>query len=96
MAEQGYDLAAQSRAGELLRKKGLKTDDETQTLENVICLVFLENYFADFSSTLDPDKVVDIVRKTWRKMSPPGHAAALKLELPDEARALVERALQTD
>ena len=70
-----------------------KLDPDVQLLEDVICVVFLENYFADFSQQHKPDKVVDIVRKTWRKMSPRGHEAALALELPPEATALVQRAL---
>jgi hypothetical protein len=61
----------------------------------VVCLVFLENWFADFSKQHDPDKVVDIVAKTWKKMSPAGHEAALAMahKLPDDALALVQRAL---
>ena len=93
MEAAGYDGPMRERVAALILKKGLKTDPETQLLEDVICLVFLENYFADFSEKHDPDKIVDILRKTWRKMSPRGHDAALALDLPAPARALVERAL---
>lgn len=89
----GYDAETVGRVQSLLKKQRLKQDPEAQALEDVICLVFLENYFADFAKQHDPEKIVDIVRKTWKKMSPAGHEAALKLELPPEARALVERAL---
>lgn len=89
----GYEEAMVQRVGDLLIKKGLKRDPETQLLEDVICLVFLENYFADFSAGHDEEKIVDIVRKTWKKMSPRGHAAALELNLPASAQALVARAL---
>ena len=60
-----------------------------------VCLVFLENWFADFAKQHDPDKVVDIVAKTWKKMSPAGHEAALGMahKLPGDALALVQRAL---
>jgi len=64
-----------------------------QTLEDVACLVFLENYFADFSTQHDDEKVVSIVAKTWVKMSEAGHKAALTIDIPERARALVERAL---
>lgn len=96
LAEVGYDEPTIARVQSLLRKEGLKHDRETQQLEDVICLVFLENYFADFSKQHDEAKIIDIIRKTWKKMSPAGHEAALALELPPEARELVERALARD
>ena len=80
----------------LIRKERLKADPDTQALEDTICLVFLENYFADFSAKHDPEKVVQILRRTWAKMSPVGQAAALKLPLPPDAAALVARALGPD
>jgi len=93
----GYDEAMIARVQSLLKKAHLKSDPEAQTLEDVVCLVFLENWFADFSKQHEADKVVDIVAKTWKKMSPAGHRAALALaeDLPHDARALVERALAT-
>lgn len=91
----GYDDATISQVQKLLRKEGLKRDPEVQCLEDVICLVFLESYFADFATQHDPDKIIDIVQKTWKKMSPQGRKAALTLRLPGEARALVEKALAT-
>jgi len=91
----GYDAETIARVQSLMKKERLKQDAEAQTLEDVVCLVFLENWFTDFSRQHDPDKIVDIVAKTWKKMSPAGHRAALALagKLPDEARALIERAL---
>lgn len=96
LAEAGYDADTVARVQALLRKERLKRDVEAQALEDVACLVFLENYFADFSQQHDEAKVVDIVAKTWKKMSPAGHAAALGLTLPPAARVLVERALAGD
>ena len=93
----GYEADMIARVQSLVKKERLKSDPEAQTLEDVVCLVFLENWFADFSKQHDPYKVVDIVAKTWKKMSPSGHRAALVLaeDLPHAARALVERALAT-
>lgn len=95
LADVGYGHDTIARVQSLLKKERLKSDPEAQTLEDVVCLVFLENWFDDFSKQHEPDKVVDIVAKTWKKMSPAGHRAALALagNLPAEARALVERAL---
>jgi len=89
----GYDETTIQRVGDLLIKKGLKRDPECQLLEDVICLVFLENYFDGFSAGHDDEKVIGILRKTWNKMSSRGHEAALELILPERARALVQRAL---
>jgi len=93
MAAAGYDDEAVKRVSTLIRKRGIKRDPEVQTLEDVACLVFLENYFADFSTQHDDDKVVSIVAKTWVKMSEAGHKAALTIDIPERAKALVERAL---
>lgn len=95
LAEVGYDADTIARVQSLLKKERLKSDPEAQTLEDVVCLVFLENWFADFAKQHEPDKIVDIVAKTWKKMSPAGHEAALGMahKLPKDALALVERAL---
>jgi hypothetical protein len=95
LREVGYDDAAIRRVQTLLRKEGLRRDTEVQCLEDVACLVFLESYFADFACRHETGKVIDIIRKTWRKMSPRGHQAALTLRLPSEAQALVAQALET-
>jgi hypothetical protein len=96
LRESGYDDGTISRVQSLLRKEGLKSNPETQLLEDVICLVFLENYFAGFAPRHDEEKVVNILRKTWRKMSDRGRAAALGLTLPGDASALVAKALAKD
>lgn len=93
MREVGYDESEVTRVQSLVRKERLKLDPETQLLEDVICLVFLESYFADFAKQHDEAKLIDIVRKTWRKMSPRGHEAALQLPMAESARSLVEKAL---
>jgi tRNAThr (cytosine32-N3)-methyltransferase len=77
-------------------KTGLKANAGTQALEDAACLVFLENEIADFAAThadYPAEKFVDILRKTWRKMSPGAQAEALKLELPPAIAALVRTAL---
>lgn len=96
MRANGYDEAAIAHVGALIRKEQLKKDPESQALENVAAVVFLEHYFEDFLVKYDgyeDDKIVDILGKTLCKMSPKGHAAALALSLPDRARALVAAAV---
>lgn len=94
MQANGYDESAIQRVKDLLLKRSLKRDDEVQALEDVICLVFLEFYLEDFAAKHDEVKLIDIIQKTWNKMSEAGHAAALKLPLSDTMLALVTKALQ--
>jgi hypothetical protein len=91
----GYDDETVARVTQLIRKQGIKRDDDVQTLEDVACLVFLEDYFDEFAAEHDDDKLVDILQKTWVKMSERGRRAALALELSERARELVGRALAT-
>ena len=93
LAQAGYDAEAVKRVQSLIKKERIKHDAEAQALEDVTCLVFLEHEFAPFAAKHPDDKVVDILRKTWPKMSPQGQAAALRLKLPTPLRALVEKAL---
>jgi Domain of unknown function (DUF4202) len=89
----GYDDATIQRVQTLLRKERLKRDSEVQCLEDVICLVFLENYLAEFATQHDETKILDILQKTWKKMSARGHEVALTLSMSPAARRLVEQAL---
>jgi len=94
MAENGYDEQFVQRVKDLLLKRSLKRDDEVQALEDVVCLVFLEFYLDDFATKHDEAKLIDIIQKTWNKMSEEGHAAALKLPLSNAMLSLVTKALQ--
>ena len=99
LREVGYDEETIGRVGSLLQKKGLKVNPETQILEDVINLVFLENYLADFVARhgeYDEAKFIDILRKTWTKMSAQGHEAALSLiELPADLVPVIQKAVGT-
>ncbi len=93
LREVGYDAATIGRVQALLRKERLKADPDVQLLEDVICLVFLQHYLADFATQHDAEKLADILRKTWRKMSERGRAAAQEIDLAPDLRALVTRAV---
>ena len=94
MQQVGYDQSMIDRVQFLVLKKQLKRDKETQILEDVICLVFLEFYFPAFAANHPEDKVIDILQKTWRKMSEAGQAAALQLPLEVAAMDLIKKALR--
>lgn len=89
-----YDDTTISEVSSLLQKKRLKKNPDTQALEDVICLVFLEFYFEPFAAKHSDKKTIDIVQKTWKKMSDKGHDAALKLPLSKDSLALVQSALK--
>lgn len=94
MQRAGYDAGSVERVGQLLQKKGLQQDPEAQALEDVACLVFIEFYFDRFAQEHPEEKIISIVRKTWKKMSPQAQKAALEIDLPENAGQLIERALQ--
>lgn len=89
----GYDQETVDAVCFLLEKKQLKRNADTQTLEDVICLVFLEYYFEAFAHKHPKEKTIDILEKTWRKMSEKGKEAALKLPLSKFASDLVTKAV---
>jgi hypothetical protein len=94
LAKAGYDAGLISRVQALIKKENLRNDPEAQLLEDAACLVFLENYFEAFRQKHDEEKMLGIVRKTWRKMSAQAHTEALKLSFSQEGKALLEKALQ--
>lgn len=71
----------------------LKKDEETQLLEDVICLVFLEHYFDPFVQKHDREKMKNIILKTWNKMSDKGHQEALKINYSASNLQLIKEAL---
>jgi len=96
MREAGYDDDMIVKVQALLRKEKLKVNPETQLLEDVVDLVFLQYYLAGFVakySHYEEEKLLGILRKTWRKMSDAGHAAALKLNYTPEILAVIQKAL---
>lgn len=95
MAQVGYEPQAIEAMKAAMQKKNLKSNPDTQCLEDAAALVFLENHCVAFAEREDMDEahMIDILRKTWGKMSEAGQAAALTLVLPDEVAALVGKAL---
>jgi hypothetical protein len=94
MGEAGYPAGTIDRVRGLMSKRGLGADPDTQTLEDALCLVFLELQFAAFRHTKPDDKIRDIVRKTWAKMSEAGRAEALKLPMSETDRRFVAEAVR--
>ena len=93
MLQVGYSEKQAARVEQLLRKKDLRRDEECQHLEDVICLVFLDAYFADFAAKHADEKVIAILQKTWRKMTSHGQQEAMRIKFPTKAEALIQQAL---
>jgi hypothetical protein len=93
LAKAGYSQEFIDRVSFLIEKKLLKKDEETQLLEDVICLVFLEYYFDPFVQKHDREKMKNIILKTWNKMSEAGHQEALKINFSDTDFQLIKDAL---
>jgi tRNAThr (cytosine32-N3)-methyltransferase len=92
----GVPAAEAADVATWVSKTGLKTNAGTQALEDAACLVFLENEIGAFAAQhadYPREKFVDILRKTWKKMSPAAQQTALGLALPPAIAALVREAL---
>ena len=92
LAGVGYDDTEIARVQDLVRKHRLGKDPEVQVLEDALCLVFVETQFHDLAARTDDEKMVDVVAKTLKKMSPAAIELAVELELSPEDSALLARA----
>jgi Domain of unknown function (DUF4202) len=94
LASAGYDEPSIARVQTIIRKEHLREDPEVQTLEDALCLVFLDLQLDELTASIaDEAKMVSVLRKSWAKMSPAGREFALGLDLTPAGLALVRRAL---
>jgi hypothetical protein len=96
LLEAGVPAGEAGEVATWVSKTGLKTNPGTQALEDAACLVFLENEISAFAAQhadYPREKFVDIIRKTWRKMTPTAQQTALALQLPPAIAALVREAV---
>jgi hypothetical protein len=93
LSELGYGVELREAVRRIQMKQGLTTEADVQTMEDALCLAFLEHELAEFSREHPDEKVIDIIAKTWRKMSPRGHEHALRLPLGERELRLVQAAL---
>ena len=98
MAKVGYDDESLERVRQAVGKKAIKKNEDTQLLEDVAALVFIEHYmlaFAEKHPEYDEEKWIDIIRKTWRKMSSHAHEFSLSgnLILPESLVPLIQKSV---
>lgn len=94
LSENGYADEEVMQARAMIEKQGLKEGNpDTQALEDVACLVFLDDQFEAFEKEHDEAKIIKILQKTWVKMSPAGHKLALEMHMAQRSQELVQKAL---
>ena len=99
MKEAGYGEEMTARVKAIVSKKGLKVNPETQLMEDVADLVFLEHYLIGFAAQhpeYDEEKWTQIIRKTWQKMSPHAREFVLagRIRLPEALTPLILKAVR--
>ena len=100
LEQAGYEEADIERLKLAVGKKSLKTNEDTQLLEDVTALVFIEHYMLEFAEKhpeYSEEKWIDIIKKTWRKMTENAHEFALsgKIALPEPLVPLIQKALSS-
>ena len=94
LREAGYDEEMIAKVMDLNLKKNFPADAQSRTLEDALCLVFLEFQFADLARKTAADKIINAVQKTWKKMTPAAREKALSLPLGPEEKRLIRQALE--
>jgi len=89
----GYPHEVIARVGDLNLKKHFPVDPEARILEDALCLVFLEFQFGEFAAKTDEPKIISILQKTWKKITPGAQECAWKLPFSERERTLIKRAL---
>ena len=89
----GFGAEFADRVKLIVKKENIFTNPEAQTLEDVVCLVFMEFYLDDFIQAKSELNMATVILKTWNKMSEKGHQEALEIQFSDETLPIVKRAL---
>ena len=92
LADCGYETEVIDKVKFLLLKKELRSNPDTQTLEDVICLVFIEHYLEDFAAKHEDEKVIEILQKTMKKMSQRATEQVGKIPLSERLKILIQQA----
>ncbi len=95
LSECGYESETIEQVKTLVLKKELATNAQTQLLEDVVCLVFIEHYLEDFAAKHETGKVIDIIQKTVKKMTPKAISAADQLHVSAKTKSLLKQATTT-
>ena len=86
----GYDTAEIERVQRLVRRESV---EGAQAVEDAACLVFIETQLGSLAGRMDHEVMIDVIRKTARKMSAAGLALVASIALADTELALLGEAL---
>lgn len=89
----GYDSDTIEKVKFLVLKKELHTNADTQLLEDVVCLVFIEFYLEEFAAKHNGEKVIDIIQKTVKKMSASAIEAVSQIPGSTKIKSLLQQAV---
>lgn len=97
MQQAGYAAGQIDRVKQIILKQRIKVDTDVQTMENALCLVFLEIQYEDFRQKYkqEPEKMINILRKSLLKMDAHGHSFALTLPYTDGGLELIQKAVDS-
>ena len=90
----GYDAEHINRVTQIILKQKIKVDAEVQVMENALCLVFLEFQYEDFYPKHEPEKVINILKRSLLKMDARGHEFALSLNYSNKGLYYINEALK--
>lgn len=98
LAKVGYENEFIARVVQAVGKKSLRTNADTQLLEDVAGLVFLEYYLLDFADKhpeYDEQKWIEIIGRIWQKMSVQAHQFVLAghIKLPELLTGPIKKAV---
>lgn len=101
LVQAGYGDNVIERVKNAVAKKNIKTNPDTQLLEDVTDLVFIEHYMLEFAGKYpeySDEKWIDIIQKTWKKMSDRAHEFALSgsIKLPEPLVTLIQKAIASE
>lgn len=96
LEQAGYDNETVARVSQIISKQDLGRDPDVQAIEDGLCLVFLETQLDELAGKVEREKMVTILRKTWKKMSPPARRLALELAFEPGERELIAEALESE
>src|SRR5258708_28556488 len=94
MAKEEYSEADKEAVRQIILKKNFQANADAQTMEDALCLVFLEDQFEELRQKTPDPKMIDIIQKTWKKMSENGKKLALAIKLPSAHQKLIQEALK--
>ncbi len=97
MKEAGYNAGQVKRVKQIILKQRIKTDPDVQTIENALCLVFLQFQYEAFRKKYEsePEKMINILRKSLLKMDSNGHRFALTLPYSKDGQLLINKAIES-